>query len=231
MSGFCPPVACARVVGDHKALWRHLFMAALEGTDPSSDSIRAALYAVSVSAGAPLVAVVDELVELGLRAPMDAFPESWCTSLRGRVLDLGQRALLPYRLASLAARWGWMPAPVARLDLPLVLDGDLDPYGADLLQIFMGDLGPAPRFGHTPAQVRLAMLRTAVGVGRPLAILVEDLASRAVVLPMEAVPASCRETLKRLPEPNPLLAEMLTSWGLATQKLGEVVPLRRAFGV
>lgn len=232
---FTPPFAAAQLPNEPFALWRKLFMAALgpvdQTTDLSVETIRAALYATSVTADAPLIRVVDELVEHGLRADLEAFPEVWRSHLQARVLDLGKRAMLSYRLASLAAQWGWMTAPVARTYLPDGIDSELDPYGADLLQIFHDDLGPAPRFGHTPAQLRLALLRTAIGLGRPLIEVVTELSLRGVVLPMQAVPASCREGLKAAIAANnapALTAEMVASWHIASQKLAEIVPLRNA---
>jgi hypothetical protein len=232
---FTPPFAAAHIAHEPYALWRRLFMAALGPTaisaTPDADSIRAALYATSVTADAPLIKVVDELVDHGLRADLEAFPEVWRDSLQSRVLDLGKRALLSYRLASLAAQWGWMTAPVARTYLPQKIDSELDPYGADLLEIFQTDLGEAPRFGHTPAQLRLALLRTAMGLGRPLVEVVTELSLRGVILPMQAVPASCREALKAAISNNSapaLTTEMVASWHIASQKLAEIVPLRNA---
>lgn len=225
---FYAPIAVARMPGDPRATWRRLFMQALAGEcQPTNDEISAALYAVAVLSASPLIRVVDGLVELGLRAPMEAFPQPWLATMRGRVLDLGDRHMLSYGLASLAAQWGWMPAPVAHVSLPQELDPELDPYGADLTAIFQTDIGSQPRFGYTPAQVRLALLRTAVGLGRPLMEVVSALVERGMTMPAEAVPAGCRESLKQTAM-HPLMKELLGSWQTTQLVQAEIIQLRRA---
>jgi hypothetical protein len=224
---FNAPLALARLPGDPRPLWRRLFMEALDPLEAEPESIGHAAYAAALLSGAPVIRVVDALVDMGLRAPMEAFPKPWIAALRGRVLDLAERQLLPYAQASLAASWGWMPAPLPRVSLPVEIDPELDPYGADLMAIFMADLGPQPRFGYTPAMLRLALLKTAVGMGRPLAEVVTALISRGMAMPAEAVPASCRETL-RLTTTHPLVLELIQGWQASHQAMAEVIPLRRA---
>lgn len=225
---FEAPIAIAKVAGDSRSLWRRLFMEALAGqAHPSHEEISNALYAVALTTATPLIRVIDGLVEIGLRAPMEAFPKPWIAAMRGRVLDLGEREMLSYPHASLAAAWGWLPAPTARFALPHESDPELDPYGADLGLIFNADLGAQPRFGYTPAQVRLALLRTAVGLGRPLAEVVTALVERGMTMPAEAVPAGCREAL-RLDATHPLVRELLSSWHTTRMAQAEIIQLRRA---
>jgi hypothetical protein len=202
-------------------------MEALDQQDTAPEGIGHAAYAAALLSGAPVIRVVDALVEMGLRAPMEAFPKPWIAAVRGRVLDLAERQMMPYAQASLAASWGWMPAPLPRVALPQDIDPELDPYGADLMAIFIVDLGPQPRFGYTPAMLRLALLKTAVGLGRPLAEVVTALITRGMVVPAEAVPAGCRETL-RLTATHPLVHELIVGWQASHQAMAEVIPLRRA---
>ncbi len=225
---FLAPIAVVKAPADPRALWRRLFMEALAGqNDPSNDEISSALYAAALLSATPVIRVVDALVELGLRAPMEAFPKPWIATMRGRVLDLADRELLSYPLASLAASWGWVAPPVARMSLPLEVDPELDPYGADLALIFNDDIGLQPRFGYTPAQIRLGLLRTAVGLGRPLAEIVTSLVERGMTMPGEAVPAGCRESLKETAT-HPLVKELLRSWHEARIVQAEIIQLRRA---
>lgn len=225
---FQPPIAILKQPGDSRALWRRLFMEAIAGqANPTNDEISNALYSAALLSAAPVIRVVDALVEIGLRAPMEAFPKPWVAAMRGRVLDLGDREMLSFALASLAASWGWLPAPVARISLSHDVDPELDPYGADLDMIFEADIGQQPRFGFTPAQVRLALLRTAVGLGRPLAEVVTALVERGMTMPAEAVPAACREALKESAT-HPLVRELLSSWHTTRMAQAEVIQLRRA---
>lgn len=225
---FLAPIAVLKAPADPRALWRRLFMEALGGqANPSADEISSALYAAALLSGSSVIRVTDALVEIGLRAPMEAFPKPWIATMRGRVLDLGDREMLSYQLASLAASWGWLPAPVARMSLPHDVDPEMDPYGADLALIFQGDIGEQPRFGFTPAQIRLGLLRTAVGMGRPLAEIVTSLIERGMTMPGEAVPAGCREAM-RLGSAHPLVKELLKSWHEARIAQAEIIQLRRA---
>lgn len=225
---FTAPVAIARSAADPRALWRRLFMEGLAGNPaPTAQEIANSLYAAALLSATPVIRVVDALVDLGLRAGMEAFPKPWIATLRGRVLDLGERAMLSYPQASLAASWGWIPAPVVRTSLPPAIDPELDPYGADLIDIFVTDLGEQPRFGYTPAQVRLGLLRTAVGLGRPLAEIVSALVARGMTMPAEAVPAGCREAMRVSAAP-PLVRELLASWHAKRLAQAEVIQLRRA---
>ena len=220
------PLALAHQPGDPRPLWRRLFMQAL-GHEGLPEEISNACYAASLLSGAPLIKVVDALVEMGLRAPMEAFPKPWLASLRGRVLDMAERELISYPHACLAASWGWMPVPLPRVSMPGDIDAELDPYGADLMEIFKTDLGIQPRFGYTPAMLRLALLKTAVGIGRPLAEVVAALVSRGLIMPAEAVPAGCRETL-RLSATHPLVLEQVQGWHASYQSQAEIIPLRQA---
>lgn len=227
MATFHAPIAIARVTGDSRALLRRLFMEAVGGADPCDCEISDALYATATLSGVPLIRVVDELIELGLRAPMEAFPKPWVAVMRGRVLDTAERELLSYAQRIVAAQWAWLPVPQAKTRLPVEIDAELDPYGADLMSIFMVDLGDQPRFGYTPAQIRLALLRTAVGLGRPLAEVVTALVERGMVMPAEAVPAACREAIKFAPQ-SPLVHELVGSWQASREAMAEVIPLRQA---
>lgn len=224
---FNSPIAIPKAPGDSRALWRRLFMEAIDIRALTPDSLSNALYATALLSATPLIRVVDALVELGLRAPIEAFPKPWVAAMRGRVLDLGERAVLSFGLASLAASWGWMPAPLPRLSLPDGLDSELDPYGCDLLGILGCELGVQPRFGYTPAQVRLALLRTALCMGRPLAQVVAEVIERGVVLAPESVPAGCRENL-RLTAVHSLVKEQVASWQACQRSAAEIIPLRRA---
>lgn len=225
---FTAPIAIARSAADPRALWRRLFMEALAGrTNPTTEEIANGLYAAALLSATPVIRVVDALVDLGLRADMEAFPKPWVATLRGRVLDIAERHLLSYAQASLAASWGWLPVPLVRTSLPPAIDPELDPYGADLIDIFAADLGEQPRFGYTPAQVRLGLLRTAVGLGRPLAEIVSALVARGMTMPAEAVPAGCREAL-RVSAAAPLVKELLASWHNARLAQAEIIQLRQA---
>lgn len=226
---FVAPIAIARSPGDPRSLWRRLFMEALAGkAAPTPEEISNGLYAAALLSACPLIQVVDALVELGLRASMESFPRPWIAAMRGRVLDTADREMLSYRQASLAAQWGWLSAPQVRIALPADLDPELDPYGADLAAIFQTDIGEQPRFGYTPAQVRLALLRTAVGLGRPLTEVVAALVSRGMTMPAEAVPAGCREALRFDETAGPLMRELLNSWQTTRVAQAEVIQLRRA---
>jgi len=225
---FEAPIAIAKVAGDSCSLWRRLFMEAVAGqAQPTHEEISSGLYAVALATATPLIKVIDGLVEIGLRAPMEAFPKPWLATMRGRVLDMNDREMLSYPIASLAASWGWMPAPLARTALPQEVDPELDPYGADLGMIFSTDIGVQPRFGYTPAQIRLGLLRTSVGLGRPLAEIVTALVIRGMVMPAEAVPAGCREAL-RVNATEPLVRELLNSWHTTRIAQAEIIQLRRA---
>ena len=224
---FNAPIAVPRMPSDNRALWRRLFMDALDSRDINADTVSAALYAGAALAHVPVIEFTDALVTMGLRASPESFPRPWVQMLQSRVLDLGERALLSYPLASVAASWGWMPAPMPRLSLPTELDCELDPYGCDLLGIFGCELGEAPRFGHTPSQVRLALMKTAMSMGRPLAEVVTSLVARGVVFMPESVPAGCRETL-RLTTQNQLVLELIASWQISQQRVAEVIPLKFA---
>jgi len=224
---FNMPMAVAKAPGEARCLWRRLFMEALETPVPSAENISHALYSVATLSGAPLVCVVDALVDLGLRANLEAMPKPWLAVMKGRVLDLEERAVLSWGQASLAASWGWMPPPAPRFSLPPEICAETDPFGADLLSIFGTELGAAPQFGYTPAALRLALLRTALGMGRPLAEVVSLLVSRGMVLPPEALPAPCRETL-RVMATHPLVEEQVASWQVSQQVMAEIIPLRRA---
>lgn len=223
---FNAPIAVPKAPGESRALWRRLFMEAIDIKTLTPNQISDALYAVALLSASPLIRVVDALVEMGLRAPIEAFPKPWVATMRGRVLDLAERETLSPPLASLAASWGWMMAPLPRLTLPLGLDCELDPYGCDLLGIFGAELGEQPRFGYTPSRVRLALLRTALAMGRPLAHVVGELIERGVVLTPESVPAGCRELL-RLQAVHPLVKEQVASWQACQRSGAEIIPLRR----
>ncbi len=223
---FNPPHAVPRTPGDPSSLWRRLFMSALDGYPPSDEAVRHALHTAALLSDSPLMIVVDTLVDLGLRADREAMPEPWLIRQRGRVLDVAEREMLSFGQASLAASWGWMPPPPPRLYLPHELCPEADPFGADLLTLLGEALGPMPRFGYRPATVRLALLRMALGMGRPLAEIVTALAARGVVLPPEAVPAGCREHL-RLTATHPLMLELLASWQASQRTAADVIPLRR----
>ncbi len=224
---FNAPIAVPKAPGECRALWRRLFMEAIDVKALTPDSVSNAFYAVALLSATPLIRVVDALVELGLRAPVEAFPKPWLATMRGRVLDLGEREMLSHGLAGLVASWGWMLPPLPRLTLPLGLDSELDPYGCDLLGILGAELGQQPRFGYTPARVRLALLRTALCMGRPLAHVVSELVERGVVLTPESVPAGCREVM-RLTATHPLVREQVASWQVCQRSVAEVIPLRRA---
>lgn len=223
---FNPPHAVPKAPGDSRALWRRLFMAALDGYPPSDDAVHHALHTAALLSDCSLMNVVDALVDLGLRANIDALPESWVVRQKRRVLDLAEREMLSFGQASLAASWGWMPPPLPRLDLPHELCAEADPFGADLLGLLGEALGPMPRFGYRPASVRLALLRLALGIGRPLAEIITALVMRGVVLPPETVPAGCREHL-RLTATHPLMLELLASWHASQRTHAHVIPLRR----
>ncbi len=227
MGQFLAPVAIARTPGDSRSLWRRIFMQAVGDADASDSEVEQALYATALLSGTPLIQLIDGLVEIGLRAPLEAFPKPWLAVMRGRVLDLAAREMMGFAERCLVATWGWLPYPVARAGMPPELDSELDPYGADLVSIFMTDLGQQPRFGYTPGQMRLALLKTAVGVGRPLAEVVTALIARGMSLPIEAVPPACRETLQQTAT-HTLVCEQLACWQSATQKVAEIIPLRRA---
>ena len=105
---FNAPIAVPKAPGDSRALWRRLFMEAIDVKALTPDSVSNAFYAVALLSTSPLIRVVDALVELGLRAPVEAFPKPWLATMRGRVLDLGEREMLSHGLAALVASWGWM---------------------------------------------------------------------------------------------------------------------------
>lgn len=221
---FHPPIAFAKQPAEPKALWRRLFMEALPGGQPTDTEIEQALYSAALLSGSPLILVTDALVEMGLRAGVDAFPKPWIAALRGRVLDMAQRQMLPAPLAALAASWSWMSAPLPRTAMPAEIDPECDPYGADLLALFVGELGPQPRFGYTPSMLRLGILKTAVGMGRPLAEVVSALIMRGCQFPADAITAGCREAL-RLSADNPLVREQIASWQAAHVAMAEIIPL------
>ena len=224
---FFAPIAVLHCPSDPRALWRRLLMQALSDYKfPSDDEIAQALYAVAVASGSPLIRIIDSLVDLGLRAPLSAFPKPWVAVLRGRVLDLDEREALSYRQASLAASWGWMPAPLARLSVPERIDPELDPYGADLVEIYLDNLGAAPRFGYTPTQIRLSLLRTAVGLGRPLAEVVSALVDRGLVIPASSLPETSIAKLEQACA-TPLLHALLTSWQSSSLTGAQIISLRQ----
>ena len=224
---FNTPNAVPKSQGDNRGLWRRLFMEGLDGYPPSNESVEHALYSAALLTDCPLIPVVDALVELGLRANIEAFPEGWVAAIRRRVLDIDSRQHLSYPLASLAASWGWMPPPLPKLFIPQELCLESDPYGTDLLCMLVEELGPSPLFGYKPATMRMALLQTALGMGRPLAEVVTALIARGVVIPPEVVPAGCREHL-RLSATHPLVLELLASWHVSQQQFADVIPFRRA---
>jgi len=228
------PLAIRSEPGDSRALWRRLLLEGLDPQQPAEQTLSVALFTTSVLTGTPLFKVCDALVQLGLRAPPEAMPAPWVAHLRSRVLNADQRKELPYALAALAASWYWMPMPFVRLTLPPDICPEADPYGADLCQIFLAELGEAPRFGYRAAQVRAALLRCAVSLGQQLQKVVCDLLERGLVLPPEAVPEASRWYLLNTPphELPPLVSELIKAWRAADLREGyfdaEVVPLRKA---
>ena len=224
---FNAPNAVPKTPGDNRSLWRRLFMEGLDGYPPSCESIEHALYSAALLTDCPLIPVVDALVELGLRAPVEAFPEGWVAAFKRRVLDVEMRSHLSFPLASVAASWGWMSPPLPKLIVPQELCIESDPYGTDLLCMLVEELGPSPLFGYKPATMRMALLQTALGMGRPLSEVVTALLTRGVILPHEVVPAGCREHL-RLTATHPLVLEMLASWKASQQQIADIIPFKRA---
>ncbi len=222
-----PPIAYAKQPADPRGLWRRLFLQAMDSGEPGAGTVEHACYAAALLSGASMAAVTDALVEMGLRAQPEDFPKPWLASLRGRVLDMGQRPMLSSALAALAASWGWMPTPVARASLPEEIDPETDPYGADLMTLFQHELGSQPRFGYSSSMLRLAILKTAVGIGQPLPQVVTDLITRGCIFPADAITGGCRETL-RMTATHPLVKEQLASWQATYQAMAEVIPLRSA---
>lgn len=227
------PIPVSQQPGDMRSLWRKLVLEGIDPEQPAEATLGVSLFTASVVTGASLLKICNEMVQLGLRAPHDAMPAPWVAYLRGKVLNADTRRDLPYALGALAAGWYWMPMPFVRLTLPQDVCPELDPYGADLCQIYQGELGEAPRFGYRPAQLRAALLRTSMGLGQPVVKVLTDLIERGLVLPPEAVPEASRTQLmatasKDLPV---LAAELARAWREAHIRQGhfvaEVVPLRR----
>ena len=232
---FHAPLPISRHPGDPRALWRRLFLEALQPGDTSPQTIATALLTGALLSGTSLFKVVDELVQIGLRGPLEAFPAPYVAHLRARVLNLDTRRDLPYALGALAASWGWMAEPFIRQQLPLQMDSEQDPYGADLCAIFHAELDPQPRFGYRPAQLRIALLRTAVALGQPVATVLPALIERGLVVPPEVVPVTTRDALlaQDPSQYSPLVAELVGAWRNALGRAeiafgGEVIPLRRA---
>jgi hypothetical protein len=227
------PVPVKQQPGDARALWRSLLLEGVDPAQPIEKTLAVSLFTTSVLSGVSLMRLCDELVELGLRAPPEALPAPWVAQLRSRVLHADQRRDMPYSLAALAASWCWMPMPFVRVRLPHDICPEHDPYGADLCQIFLTELGPMPRFGYRAAQLRATLLRCALSLGQPIARVLGDLIDRGLVLPAEAVPEASRIQMFGTPptELSPLVAELVKAWRTADLRHGhfdaDVVPLKR----
>lgn len=219
------PIAISKKGSAHISLWRRLFMEALISFPPSAEECKSALYSAALLSDCRVSDVVDGLVEAGLRAPLEFFPEGWVHSLRARVLDLSVRRDLGFGLASFAAQLGWMPAPLPQLKVNCLICAETDPYGADLITLTLDELGPEPRFGYRPASIRMALLRLAFAMGCSMVDVVNALITRGVRLLPECVPLGTHQQLL-LTASHPLVVEALASWRSGNRS-ADVIPLRR----